>query len=122
MGLDMRIVLCKNRNQVREEGFWNICQTGWVEDEENGGWKPSEVVYWRKFWSLYTPLARRLSLENGQWSLPLTKDDIEFMIDIATHNRDYWDSFNSVPALCEILDRYDEITEKGYVLLFEGDY
>lgn len=44
------------------------------------------------------------------------------MINIATHNRDYWDKFNSVPMLCEILDHYDEATEVGMVFLFEGDY
>ena len=48
--------------------------------------------------------------------------DIEFMIDIATHNRDYWDKFDSVPKLCEILANYDEATENGMVFLFEGDY
>lgn len=124
MGLDIRIVMAKNRKQVEQEGFWNICQTGWVknEDGEIDFTAPAEVYYARKFWSLYTPVARALNLENGEYSQPLTEEDIEFILNIAIHNRDYFDGFNTVPQLCEILANYDKITEHGMVLLFEGDF
>ena len=125
MGLDCRIIMCKNRQQVKQPDFWDKCVTGWKEDEEGyiDYTIPHEVYYARKFWALYTPMARILKMDNEDiYSQPLTKENIEDMIDIATHNRDYFDSFNSVPALCEILDRYDEATENGMIFLFEGDY
>lgn len=124
MGLDCRIIMCKNREQVKQSDFWDKCVTGWKEDE-NGAIDystPCEVYYARKFWDLYSPMARILNIENCEYSQPLTKDDIENMIDIATHNRDYFDSFDTVPALCEILDRFDNATRNGMIFLFEGDY
>ena len=124
MGLDMSIVMVKNRKQVQEEGFWDTCHTGFVTDEDGciDFTQPSEVYYARKFWALYTPLARRLDIENGEYSEPLTKDDLEFMINIATHEQDYFGGFDTVPKLCELLYYYDEIKEHGMVLLFEGNF
>ena len=124
MGLDMRIVMCKNKKQIETEEFWETCHTGWIKDE-NGiidFSQPSELYYARKFWDLYSPMARILRVDNGEYSDPLTREDLEQMIDIAVHNPDYWDYFNSVPVLCEILYHYDEIKDAGMVLLFEGDY
>lgn len=124
MGLDLRIVMVRNRKQVKEVDFWNLCRTGWVKDENDviDFSQSCEVYYARKFWDLYAPVARHLHLDNGEFSEPLSREDIEFMIDIATHNPDYWGSFDSVPTLCEILYHYDEIKEAGMILLFEGDY
>lgn len=124
MGLDIRILCVRNRKHVDIKEFWETCHTGWVKDEDGliDFTQPSELYYARKFWDLYEPVARRLRLENGEYSEPLTREDLEFMIDIATHNPDYWDSFNSVSTLCEILYHYDEIKDAGMVLLFEGDY
>lgn len=124
IGLDVRIVMVKNRKQVECEDFWDTCLTGWKRNEHDiiSYDDPCEVYYARKFWDLYSPMARRLNIDNGEYSAPLTKDDIEEMIYIATHHKDYFDSFDSVPALCIILDRYDEATKHGMVFLFEGDY
>lgn len=124
IGLDVRIVMVKNRKQVEQEGFWDICRTGWVEDADGriDFSAPSEVYYARKFWDLYTPVARALNLENGEYSQPLTEEDVEFILNIASHNKDNFGGFNTVPQLCEILDRYEEIKENGMVLLFEGDF
>ena len=52
MGLDIHIVAAKNRKQVEQENFWNICKSGWVKDEEGNidFSQPSELYYARKFW------------------------------------------------------------------------
>ena len=124
MGLDVNIIMCRNRKQLLDEHFWDNCPSGWQKDiyGEIDFSKPCQVYYARKFWRLYTPMCRRLQLENGEYSQPLTKDDIEDMIMIATHERDYFDSFNTIPALCEILDNYDQATDAGMVFIFEGDF
>ena len=124
MGLDVRIVMVRNRKQVEEDNFWNLCKTGFVKDEEGiiDFSQPCEVYYARKFWDLYSPAAHHFKIENGEFSGPLTRDDLEYLIDLAVHNPDYWDSFSSVPILCEILYHYDEIKDAGMILLFEGDY
>ena len=124
MGLDIYIIMAKNKQQIEQIDFWDKCHTGWVKDKDNiiDFTIPTEVYYARKFWDLYTPMCRRLDLDNGDWSDPLTKEDIEYMIDIATHNKDYWDGFTSVPKLCEILYNYDAATDAGMVFLFSGNY
>lgn len=125
MGLDVHIYMVRNRKQLQEEDFYDKCYTGWVKDKETDEinfTQPSVVYYARKFWDLYEPVAHHFHLDNGEFSEPLSREDIEFMIDIATHHPDYWDSFDSVPTLCEILYHYDEIKDAGMILLFEGDY
>ncbi len=124
MGLDIYIIMARNKQQIEQDGFWDKCHTGWVRNEDNiiDFTIPTEVYYARKFWDLYTPMCRRLDLDNGDWSGPLTKEDIEYMIDLATHNKDYFYSFDTVPMLCEILYNYDAATEAGMVFLFSGNY
>lgn len=124
MGLDVRIVMVRNRKQLEEDSFWNLCKTGFVKDSEDiiDFSQPCEVYYARKFWDLYIPAAQYFKVDNGEFSKPLTRDDLEYLINIATHNPDYWNSFDSVPTLCEILYHYDEIKDAGMILLFEGDY
>ena len=124
MGLDVYVVMAKNRKQVERVDFWNDCHSGWVKKDEYtiDFTVPTEVYYARKFWDLYSPMSRRLKLENGEWSGPLTKDDIEEMIYIATHNKDYFGTFDTVTDLCEILHNYDAATDAGMVFLFSGNY
>ena len=124
MGLDVSIIMCKNRKQVENPAFWEEYHTGWVKDADGvvDYTKPCEVYYARKFWDLYTPAARHFGIDNCEYSDPLTKEDIEYLIDLATHNRDYFGGFETVPELCEILDRYDEATNAGMIFLFEGDF
>lgn len=124
MGLDIYIYMVKNRKQLEQEDFWKECKTGWVENEDGmvDYEQPCEVYYARKFWDLYTPMCVRLDLNNCEYSQPLSKEDIEEMIDIATHTRDYFGHFDTVIQLCEILDRYDEAASHGMVFIFGGDY
>lgn len=124
MGLDIHIYMVRNRAQVKDINFIDNLHTGWVKNKDGiiDFNQPTEIYYARKFWDLYTPAAQYFNIENGEFSEPLTRDDLEYLIDIAVHNPDYWDSFDSVPALCEILYHYDEIKDAGMILLFEGDY
>lgn len=125
MGLDVQIYMVRNHKQLQEENFWNKCNTGWVKNKETDEidfTQPSIVYYARKFWDLYDSAAKRFDIGNGEFSRPLTEEDIEFLIDIAIHNPDYYESFNTVPALCEILYHYYEIKNAGMILVFEGDY
>ena len=44
------------------------------------------------------------------------------MINISTHNPDYFGGFDTVPALCKILQDFDEDEENGWHYYFEFDY
>ena len=52
----------------------------------------------------------------------IKQEDIEEMIKVATHTRDYFNGFTTVPALCEILDNFDNDKENGWHYYFEFDY
>ena len=123
MGLDVRVVMAKNREQIKKDEFWDICKTGLVEDEDGiiDFETPCEVLYWRKFWDLYTPMARRLKIDNCEWA-ELTKDDLEEILYIASHTPDYFGEFNTVPNICKVLYIYDEAKSHGMSFFFEGDY
>lgn len=84
-----------------------------------------EVFYSRKFWELLDASfvkeynegedcyvkARITSLEN-----------FDELIDIAIHNRNYFDTYNDVPKLCEARDDYEEKSEDGWTYYLEADW
>lgn len=108
MGLDIYIDKC--RKPVIKDGRRDY------EERE-------EVCYWRKFWGLLTegvpfPYGDE---EYGQ-DIRLRKEDVEKILTYVTHNRDYFDSFDSVPQVCMLLDEWDELTEDGYVVCFNANW
>ena len=124
MGLDVHIIMAKNRKQLEYDEFWNTCTSDWVRDEDGciDYSQPAIVYYARKFWDLYSPMCRHLKIDNCEYSGPLSKQDIEKMIDIATHKRDYFDGFNGLPRLCELYQLYDELQANGLNLYFWNSY
>lgn len=90
----------------------------WYESESI-----TEVWYGRKFWDIVynTSIVQDVAKDCGEF-IQLTKDQVEEMIQVATHNRDYFGGFNTVPALCEILANFDEDEENGWHYYFEFDY
>ena len=83
----------------------------------------TEVWYARKYWDLVYNLSflKDLDADCGEF-IQLTKENVEEMIKVATHNPDYWDGFDTVPALCKILRDFDEEEEAGWHYYFEFDY
>lgn len=109
MGLDVNIYKARNHKVFESENWY---------DNEN----VTEVYYARKFWSLIQEASFIDVKEDcGEW-LELTRENIEELITIATHNKDYFDGFNTVPKLCEMLYNFDEIEEEGYHYYMEFDY
>lgn len=121
MGLDMQLVQARNRKILEGDNFWRVCIDATnIEDFEYN--KTAVVCYWRKFWDLHTFISNKKGrLDNGEWC-EITREDLEDMIEFTTHNKDYWDSFKSVPQLCEILYNYNKIRKNGFNLYYEGDY
>lgn len=85
-----------------------------------------EVYYARKFWEL---LNAPFVVEYNDSKIDCyvrariqSKEDIEQLIDIAVHNRDYWDTFDSVPKLCELLEEFDEMREDGWIYYLIADW
>ena len=52
----------------------------------------------------------------------VSKDDLEEILNIASHNPDYFGTFNTVPAICEVLHYYEAARSHGMSFFFEGDY
>ncbi len=92
----------------------------WYEDESGA---VTEVWYARKFWDLINQVSfiKNTNDDCGEY-IKLSKNDIEEMIQVATHNQDYFGGFNTVPALCKILQNFDDDEEKGWHYYFEFDY
>lgn len=79
-----------------------------------------EKVYWRKFYDLN----RGLQYDNDMYAkdLPLTKQEVENILQFVSHNRDYFNGFNTVPAVCEVLDQYDELKENGWDIVYNANW
>lgn len=112
MGMDAYIFRAKTKKAFDEPHWY---------DDENGA--VTEVWYARKFWDLIHQVSFIKNIEEDSCEyIKLTKENIEEMIDIATHTPDYWGEFNTVPALCKILHNFDDDEEEGWHYYFEFDY
>lgn len=96
------------------------CRKPKIIDNKRSYEEREEVCYWRKFWGLLDIMQYGNS-EYGQ-DIRLTKDDVEKILNYATHNRDYFDGFESVPQICELLDKWDELQDEGWVFCFNANW
>lgn len=106
MGLDIYIDKCKNPiiNKYGRKDY---------EIRE-------DACYWRKFYGLLE-LMQYGESEYGQ-DVRLRKEDVEKILDYVSHNRDYFDSFKTVPDVCELLDDWESLEEDGYTVCFHADW
>lgn len=79
-----------------------------------------ELCYWRKFYDLN----KMLQYDDSMYAkdLRLTKEDVEKILQFVAHNRDYFYGFSTVESVCEVLDKYDELTNEGYTIVFNSDW
>lgn len=109
MGLDIYIFKSRTKKIFQSEDWY-------------GSEAVTEVYYARKFWTLIQQ-ASFLSVDGdcGKF-IKLSRKNVEELINIATHNADYFDGFETVPKLCEILRDFEEAKENGYHYYMEFDY
>ena len=79
-----------------------------------------ELVYWRKFYELNAGL--RYGEEMYNKDLYLTKDEVENILQFVAHNRDYFGGFETVPLVCDLLDRYDDYKDDGWRIVFNSNW
>lgn len=81
-----------------------------------------ELCYWRKFWDLHYALPFDYGSEEYGQDVPLTKNDVEQILQFVTHNRDYFDGFQTVESVCELLDDYDQIKKDGWQVVYNANW
>ena len=110
IGMDAYVFRARNKKVFEEDHWYDSDQV-------------KEVWYARKYWDMIhnVPFIRSIEGDCGEF-IQLTKENIKEMIDVATRIPDYWDGFNTVPALCEILYNFDQDAEDGWHYYFEFDY
>lgn len=79
-----------------------------------------EVCYWRKFYGLLE-LMQYGESEYGQ-DVRLRKEDVEKILDYVAHNRDYFEGFDTVSKVCELLDDWGELEKDGWVINFNSNW
>jgi len=109
MGLDIYIFKARTKKAFEGNDWYNSDAV-------------QEVYYARKFWELIRE-ASFINIDDdcGEY-LELSRENIEELIEIATHNEDYFGGFETVPRLCRILADFDEAEEEGYHYYMEFDY
>lgn len=107
MGLDARIFKVKSIKQLTSESV------DWSQIDE--------VWYARKFWGLQEHMSFLQQYECGDY-IPLTLENVEEMLTYATHHRDFFDGFHTVPQLCEVIDQWEDAEEEGYKFVYEADW
>lgn len=109
MGMDLYIFKARNHKVFDTENWYNSDSV-------------TEVLYARKWWSLVEHCTFIPNdYESGEF-IELTKENLEEMIQVACKYRDYWDTYNNIPTLCELRDSFDDITNQGYHYYLEYDW
>lgn len=109
MGMDLYIYRARNHEIFKHDN--------WYESPN-----VTEVFYARKYWAIPEHCSFIPSdYESGDF-IQLTEDDLKDMIKVACEYRDYFDTYNNVPKLCELRDKFDEIEEEGDHLFLEYDW
>lgn len=80
-----------------------------------------ELCYWRKFWDLHYELGLYGEGDYGN-DVPMTKDDVERCLQFVSHNRDYFDTFQTVPLVCFVLAEYDVLIAEGWEIVYNADW
>ena len=93
MGMDFYIYSARNREVFKHDDWWNSEQV-------------QEEFYARKPWNWvenceFIPH----DYENGSF-IELNEKNLDELINVACHYRNYFGTFDSVPALCELRDKY----------------
>ena len=108
MGLDCYIFRAKTKKVFEDDNWYD---------------KVEEVWYARKFWDLIHNMSFIKNVEEDRCDfIMLTMDDIEEMLQFVAHNRDYFDGFKTVPALCEIIANFEQDYEDGWHYYFHYSY
>lgn len=84
-----------------------------------------ERYYARKFWELLDcSFVREYSSNTDCYvCAPIHSiDEVNELIDMAVHNRDYFGTYKSIPELCEIRDELEEAMEEGWTYYLEADW
>ena len=93
MGMDLYIYSAPNHETFKHESWWESEQV-------------QEEFYARKFWDLVENCSFIPDdYENGDF-IELSLDNLEEMIRVACVYKDYFGTYNNIPKLCELRDKY----------------
>ena len=108
IGLDCYIFKAKTKKVFQDENWYD---------------KVEEVWYARKYWDLIHNMSfiKDVDDDSGDF-IQLTMDNVEEMLQFAAHNRDYFDGFETVPPLCEIIANFEQDYEDGWHYYFYYSY
>lgn len=132
MGMDCFIIAAKNKQDVingdwGDNYFWNELKNNpnfWDEDLEIIKYpnKPIEMWYARKPQFLMNGVPYLKESYQKPYVIRLTKENIKDMIECHAFHPDHFNSFNSLPQLCEIYQEYDNLQAQSIFLYFCNSY
>ena len=93
------------------------------KNDPNASWE--ELFYARKFWELlHASFVREYNDSKNVAYVEArinSEDDFDELIDIATHNRNYFDNYESVVGICEARDDFLE-NKNNYIYRITADW
>ena len=93
MGMDINIYSARNREVFKHKGWWDSEQV-------------QEEFYACKFWDLVDNCSFiPEDYQSGDF-IELTEENLEEMIKVACTYKDYFGTYNNVPILCELRDKF----------------
>ena len=94
MGMDFNIYSARNREVFKHDNWWDSPQV-------------QEEFYSRKCWDLVEHCSFIPADYEAGTFIELTLENIEEMIQVSCRYRNYFDSYEDVPKLCELRDKLE---------------
>ena len=122
MGMDAYMFSAHSKKELQSDDYW-AAKINEIIEEENKWSQSNELWYARKFYDLHTFITYHFcpDYECGDF-IEISKEDLKKIIEFCCFHRDYFDGFHTVPALCEIYDHWDDLTEHNLKLFYECDW
>lgn len=102
MGMDFYIYSGRNHESFKHDEWWNNKDI-------------VERFYTRKPWGWVEECSFFPYDYQGEY-IQMNKENLEELIGIACKVRNYWDTYDDVPKLCELRDKFDSLEEQGFHL------
>ena len=112
MGLDNGIFL-RSKRELKSPNF--IDSSRYVETDDDGNqYFEYYVLYWRKWWGFRNDVMNELGFADGDYSFPLTVEQLEKIQEIYNYYNSVYDIINEIenviaPPLKEVINHFFNI-------------
>ena len=123
MGMDSYLFVAHSKKELQSPDFWKNVSNFEITEELPRN-PIGEWWYARKFYSAHEYVQQNLlhgEYECGDF-VPMSYEMVNRLLQYCCKHRDYFGGFNTITALCELVDHWGELEARGLKVFYECDW